>query len=84
MDKLGSLQKKKPTQIPPNPVPSKISGKFCNELYWHQAMAFTDLLVIGLVLQVELQGEELYWKIAVFTKVFTEHARRNYGVFQKA
>lgn len=83
MDKLGSLQKKQ-TQTLPNPVPSKISGEFCKELYWHQAMAFTDILIIGLILQMELQGEELYWKMTVFTKVFMEHACRNYGAFQKA
>lgn len=65
-------------------MPSKISGEFCDELCWHQAMAFTDILIIGLVLQMELQGEELYWKMTVFTKGFMDHACRNYGAFQKA
>lgn len=46
-------------------------------------MAFTDILIIGLVLQMELQGEE-YWKMTVFTKAFMEHACRIHGAFQKA
>lgn len=47
-------------------------------------MAFTDILIIGLVLQMELQGEELYWKMTVFTKGFMEHACKNSGAFQRA
>lgn len=84
MDTLGSPQKKSKTKNPRIPVPSKISGEFCNELYWPQAMAFTNILIIGLVLQMDVQGEELCWTMTVFTKVFMKHACRNYRAFQKS